>query len=120
MIVLEIACCCAISAGDAASLPALHTILSWHDIIVVPLHVCAHRKHGGVDVSVLVCSPSPSTLDPAAAAGVSVAASVVGLLLLAYCGYFSWYGRWGLPRLQRVSLFAAQSAAWLCRSPSCV
>jgi hypothetical protein len=53
---------------------------------------------------VLVCSPSPSTLDPAAAAGVSLAVSVVGLLLLGYCGYVSWYGRWGLPRLQRVSL----------------
>jgi len=61
------------------------------------------KAHGGVDIQVLVCSPAPTALDPAEAAGVSVAASAVGMLLLAYCGYVSWYGRWGLPRLQRVS-----------------
>lgn len=64
------------------------------------------KAHGGVDIPVLVCSPAPTTLDPAEAAGVSVAASAVGMLLLAYCGYVSWYGRWGLPRLQRVSVCA--------------
>jgi hypothetical protein len=35
--------------------------------------------------------------------GVSFAVSVVGLLLFAYCLYVSWYGRWGLPKLKRVS-----------------
>lgn len=62
-----------------------------------------HRSHGGVDMGVLVCNPAPSQLDPQAAAGMSVALSVVGMALLGYCGYVSWYGRWGLPKLQRVS-----------------
>lgn len=36
-------------------------------------------------------------------AGISVAVSAVGLALLWYLGYVSWYGRFGLPKLQRVS-----------------
>lgn len=64
--------------------------------------VLSTRLHGGVSISVLECSPS-NAIDPALAAGISVAVSVVGVLLLAYCAYVSWYGRLGLPRLQRVS-----------------
>lgn len=47
----------------------------------------------------LLCDKS---LGGDAIAAISAASSVVLLLLLAYCAYVSWYGRWGLPRLQRV------------------
>jgi hypothetical protein len=35
--------------------------------------------------------------------GISISASSVGLVLLAYCLYVAWSGRWGLPKLERVS-----------------
>jgi hypothetical protein len=42
-------------------------------------------------------------LDKPAVVGISFATSIVGILLLSYCLYVSWYGRWGLPKLKRVS-----------------
>jgi hypothetical protein len=60
-------------------------------------------QHGDTFINVLECSPAPSSLGPAAAAGLSVAVCVVGICLAAYCTYVAWYGRWGLPKLQRVS-----------------
>lgn len=66
-------------------------------------------RHGDAVIDVLVCTRS-DRLSADAAAGISVAACIVGLVLLAYCLYVSWYGRWGLPRLQRVRLFV-----WACK-----
>jgi hypothetical protein len=50
----------------------------------------------------LICSPVPAR-NWAAVFGVSFTTGAVGLLLFAYCLYVSWYGRWGLPKLKRVS-----------------
>ncbi|WIA15920.1 hypothetical protein OEZ85_012668 [Tetradesmus obliquus] len=55
---------------------------------------------GACTVRRLQCSPEQG-LDKAAVIGVSFATSVVGMLLLGYCLYVSWYGRWGLPKLKR-------------------
>lgn len=56
--------------------------------------------HDDVLVSELRCEKA---LTPAEIAGISVSVSAVGLVLLAYLAYVSWYGRFGLPRLRRVS-----------------
>ena len=50
-------------------------------------------------VNALYCE---KTLTAAEIAGISVAASAVMLAVLAYLGYVSWYGRFGLPKLKRV------------------
>jgi hypothetical protein len=50
----------------------------------------------------MTCIPERG-LDKGAVIGVSFSTSLVGLLLLSYCLYVSWYGRWGLPKLKRVS-----------------
>jgi hypothetical protein len=56
---------------------------------------------GGVVVRRLVCERTWG-LEADVLAGVSVAASVAGVVLMSYLAYVSWYGRWGLPRLKRV------------------
>jgi hypothetical protein len=57
---------------------------------------------GTCTVKRLICTPDRG-VHPGAVFGVSFATSVVGLLLFGYCLYVSWYGRWGLPKLKRVS-----------------
>lgn len=51
-------------------------------------------------MSRLVCDKS---LTLGEVVGISISASSVGLVLLAYCLYVAWSGRWGLPKLERVS-----------------
>lgn len=97
--------------------PASHPCLRCRFILILglvnPLDAGGNREHGGGNISVLVCSPS-TTIDPELAAGISVLASVVGVLLLGYCAYVSWYGRYGLPRLQRVSRNMGTTSACCC------
>lgn len=58
-------------------------------------------RHGNVWVPELRCEKA---LTAAQIAGIAVSVSVAGLMLLAYLGYVSWYGRFGLPKLKRVSV----------------
>jgi hypothetical protein len=66
---------------------------------------------GTCTVKRLLCTPERG-VDPGAVFGVSFAVSVVGLLLLGYCLYVSWYGRWGLPKLKRVSQGLSLCSFW--------
>lgn len=57
----------------------------WHDDVLIPELRCE------------------KALTAAQIAGISVSVSAIGLVLLAYLAYVSWYGRFGLPKLRRVS-----------------